>query len=141
MPFKKTYLWIAGVVLVFLVLLGWYFYRQGKKTVTLQSLPGELPGDKSGGNVTGASNDEIKRIANGLYGDMNGLNLMGHTYDPYNAAVLLNDRDIVSLYNAFNTMYQADSGQTLTEWIGNDRYAYPETPGVLWHRLKKLNCD
>lgn len=135
---KQKYI-IAGVIL-FLVLLGWYFYRQGKKTVTLQSAPGELPGSPGSGNIVGASNDEIKRIANNLYTDMSGLNGLGHNYEPYEAAVLLTDSDIVKLYNAFNTMYQQNSGETLTQWISNERYFSPNTPGTLVSRLKKLNC-
>jgi hypothetical protein len=140
MLLNKKYLYIAIGVLLLLVLLGWYFYRQGKKTVTLQSAPGELPGNPTSGNVVGASNDEIKRIANGLYGDMKGLNLNGHMYDPYNAAVLLNDADLIKLYNTFNTLYQQDSGETLTSWISNEYYAYPDVPGTLFARLKKLNA-
>jgi len=137
---KKYYI-IGGIVLLFLVLLGWYFYRQGKKQVTLQYLPGELPGNETSGNVVGASNDEIKRIVNGLYSDMSGLNLTGHTHDPYNAAVLLNDADLVKVYNTFNTLYQEESGETLTEWIASESYVYPEIPGTLLARLRKLNAN
>lgn len=139
MPQKK-YIIIGISVLLFLVILSYIFYRKGKKTVTLQSLPGELPGNPSSGNNSGASNDELKRIANALYSDMNGFNLWGHNYEPFNQSVLLNDTDLVKLYNAFNAMYQKDSGQTLTQWIANEQFTYPEVPGIIINRLKKLNA-
>lgn len=136
---NKKQIIIVGAVLLFLVILAYIFYKRGKAQVTLQSAPGELPGSPSSGNITGASNDEIKRIANNLYADMNGFNGLGHTYEPYNQALLLNDADLVKLYNAFNTMYQSKSGQTLTQWILSERYLQPNSPGILVERLKKLN--
>ena len=136
---NKKQIIIVGAVLLFLVVLAYIFYKRGKKQVTLQSAPGELPGNPSSGNVTGASNDEIKRIANNLYADMNGFNGLGHDYEPYRNALLLNDPDLVKLYNAFNTMYQSKSGQTLTQWILSERYYYPGDPSLLVQRLKKLN--
>ena len=136
---QKKYIIIGISVLLFLVILSYIFYRKGKKQVTLQSLPGELPGNPGSGNVTGASNDEIKRIANALYADMKGFNLTGHNYEPYNQAVLLNDTDLIKLYNTYNKLYQVESGETLTQWIANEQYTYPEVPGIILSRLKKLN--
>ena len=138
--FNITTIIIIIVVLVLLIALGWYFYRRGKKQVTLQYLPGELPGNPSSGNVSGSSNDEIKRIASDLYDDMNGPNFFGHKPEPYNAANLLNDADLIKLYNAFNAMYQKDSGETLTQWIKNDWYMENGPAYTLYKRLIKLNC-
>ena len=138
---NTTYIIIGVVVLLFLVGLGYYFYRQGKKKVTNQYLPDELPGDTSGQTQTGASNDEIKSISTDLYNDMKGWNALGHKDAPYKRAVLLNDRDIVKLYNAFNALYQSDSGQTLTQWLQSEYFSSDESYGpLLKDRLKKLNC-
>jgi len=137
---NKHIIIISAVVLIILSFLLWWFYRQGKKTVTLQSLPNELPGNPQSNNVTGASNDEIKNIVNALYTDMKGYNIFGHNYQPYQAATLLNDSDIIKLYNAFNSLYQTASGQTLTSWISNEKFTEPNTPGLLVARLKKLNA-
>lgn len=139
MNFKKQII-IAFVVFLFLAVLAFIFYRKGKKTVTLQSLPGELPGNVSSGNQTGASNDEIKNIANALYSDMNGFNASGHDYTPYKQASLLNDSDLVKLYNTFNTLYQKQSSQTLTQWLSSEYYYSGALPILLYDRLKKLNC-
>lgn len=136
---SKRYLIIALVVLLILAAISFYFYKQGKKTVTIQSLPGELPGNPGSGNQGGASNDELKLLVEALYKDMKGFNLGGHDYTPYNQANGLDDRDLVKLYNAFNTLYQKDSGQTLTEWMNNESYYYQTSPGLLLQRFAKLN--
>ena len=131
---------IGAVVLILLIALSVYFYKRGKSQVTLQSLPGELPGNAGSGNVTGASNDEIKNIANELYGDMKGFNFLGHNYEPYNRAVLLGDGDLIKLYNTFNALFQKESEQTLTQWISSEQYADGTQPYNIIQRLKKLNC-
>lgn len=133
-----TLIIIAVAVIILLVVLGWYMYRQGKKQVTLQYLPGELPGNPGSGNLSGASNDEIKAIANALYEDMSGFNLFGHKQAPYNSANLLNDTDLIKLYNTFNSLYQKESKQTLTQWIDNES-GIGVAGSTLIARLKKLN--
>lgn len=130
---------ITIVVILLLVGLGIYFYRQGKKKVTLQSLPGELPGNPGSGSTTGASNDEIKNVANSLFKDMDGFNVFGHNQAPYDQANLLNDTDTIKLYNAFNTLYQPDSGETLTSWLQNEQ-GLGVAGATLIAKLKKLNC-
>jgi hypothetical protein len=138
--FNLTTIVITIVVILLLVGLGWYFYRQGKKKVTLQALPGELPGNPGSGDVTGASNDEIKRIANDIYEDIDGFNVLGHNNEPYNASILLNDTDIVKLYNTFNAMYQQELKETLTQALINEKFWENKAPDTLIARLKKLNC-
>lgn len=142
MKLSKTHIYIAIAVLVFLVALSIYFYKQGKKTVSLQSLPGELPGNPSSGNVVGASNDEIKNVAQGLYNEMRGPNFLGHNMEFYKRALLFSDTDIIKLYNAFNAMYQADSQETLTQWLSGELFSsnLENEANVLIARLIKLNC-
>lgn len=135
----KIKIYIAVAVLLFIIGLAWFFYKRGKKQVTLQSLPGELPGNPSSGNVTGASNDEIKSIANNLFEDISGLNFLGHNQAPYDAANLLNDADMIKLYNTFNTQYQAELEETLTVALDNE-VGLGTSGDILIKRLKKLNC-
>lgn len=138
MKFTKTHMYIAIAVLVLLVALGFYFYKQGTKKVTLQSLPNELPGNPGSVN-SGASNDEIKLLAEALFNDMDGYNFTGHDYEPYNKALTLSDTDLVKLYNTFNTLHQKDSGETLTQWIINEQYNYYNIPDLVLARFAKLN--
>lgn len=138
MKITKTHIWIAVIVLIMLVGLGYFFYRKGKKTVTIQSLPNDLPGGPTGG-IAGASNNEIKLVANALYDDMKGYNYSGHNYAPYSQAIAFSDTDIVKLYNAFNTLYQTESGETLKQWIEGESYYYSDIPQSLLARFAKLN--
>lgn len=140
MEFNKKTVIIIIAVLVILIAIGIYIYRTGKKQVTLQYGPGELPGSNKPAQI-GASNEEIKLIANDLYNDMKGLNLVGHDMTVYRRAVLLNDNDIINLYNAFNSLYQKEYNQTLTQWLENEAFSstFESAAGVLEARLKKLN--
>lgn len=139
---SKTYITIAVVTILLLAFVGFYFYRRGKKQTTLQYLPGELPGNKERGNQVGASNDELKLLANALHSEMKGLNWFGHNMEPYKRALLLNDTDIVNLYNTFNELHQRQSGETLTQWLQGETWSqYTEREGLLLiQRLQKLNA-
>ncbi len=140
MKIQRKHIYIAIAVLVVLVALGIYFYRQGKKTVTIQDLPEDLPGNPGSVN-SGSTNDEIKIVSSGLYNDMKGFNYAGHNYEPYNKAATFSDTDLVKLYNTFNTLYQPDSGETLKQWIENENYYYADVPNMLLARFAKLNLQ
>lgn len=133
---NKTF--IITVIIIFVVIIGVaiYYYRKGKKTTTIVD-PNLLP-DGSSGGTTGASNDELKNLANEMYKDMDGWNLNGWNVTIYNRALLLNDRDIAKLYNTFNAYYQKENGETLTQMINNERFK-PSVLVLLELRLKKLN--
>ncbi len=135
-----NYIIIGGLVLVIVIVFAWYWYKQGKKTTTLQELPGELPGNPSSGNVTGASNDEIKNVASGIFSDISGLNLFSgwNTY-VYNRALLFNDNDIVKLYNTYNALYQKENNETLTQALNDENFPISQIK-LLIERLTKLNC-
>lgn len=136
---QKTYLFIAIGALVLITIIAVYFYLQGKKTVSIQYTPGELPGNPGSGTGTSASNNEIKVLAGKLYDDMNGLNLLGHNMEPYMDALILSDNDLIKLYNTFNTLYQAKTGQTLYEWIDNEKFYENDITDSLLLKMQKLN--
>lgn len=141
MRLSSKHIYIAIAVLALLIAIGFYFYRQGKKKTAVQYAPEDLPGNPGSQNV-GASNDEIKAVANGLYLEMKGLNVFGHNMDFYKRALIYSDTDIVKLYNTFNTLFQSDSGQTLTAWLENELFSstFESQAITLMERLKKLNC-
>src|SRR5574343_164625 len=134
---EKIILISIGAAIIIIAAVAFYFFKQGKKTTSIQYGPGEVPGNPGSGSQLGASNEEIKKIATGLYDDMDGFNWNGHDMEPYKAALLLNDNDIIKLYNAFNTMYQPESGQTLTAWIENEKFYNNEVTDTLTSKLKK----
>jgi hypothetical protein len=139
MKFNKTHIYIAIAVVIVLVSLGIFLYHQGTKKVAIQALPGDLPGNPGSGNVTGASNDEIKRVAEQIYTDIDGYNVFGHNNAPYNVAVTFSDNDIVKLYNTFNTLYQNKLGETLRVAMENEKYYENDATDILISRFAKLN--
>jgi len=94
MKIEKTHLYIGIAVIVFMALFGYYYYRKGKNTVSIQVLPNDLPGNQGAANGSGgASNDEIKRVVEDLYNDMDGFNITGHNYEPYQTAITFSDTE------------------------------------------------
>ncbi len=115
---NKTYLIIGICVLVFLIVLSYFFYRAGKKTVTIQTVPADVPGsNNANNNPTGASNTEIKLMVDALYKDMDGVNFLVRDMETYQKFLSYSDTDTVRVYNAFNTEHQKDSGETLKVWL------------------------
>jgi hypothetical protein len=134
----KKYIIIGSIIVVVLVCLFWYVYRRGKRQTTLQD-PGKLPGDNTGTVNTGSSNDDLKLLVQAIHDDMDGLNWAGHDITAYQRALQLSDTDLIKLYNAFNSLYQQDSGQTLVEWITNEKYFNHEVTDALLAKMAKLN--
>jgi hypothetical protein len=144
--FSKIYLYIAIAVLLLIIGLSVFFYFKGKKKgsekTSIQYLPNDLPyGDPgNGGAAAGSSNVEIKSIANDMYDDMDGWNVItGHDMEPYKRAAILSDTDFVKLYNTFNSLYQLDSGQTMKEWLVNEKFWNNDITDALIDRCTKLN--
>lgn len=135
---NKTF--IITVVIIFIVIVGVaiYYYRKGKKTTSIVD-PNLLPGG-DGTGTTGASNDEIKIVATGLYDDMKGWNALGHKDEFYKRALFFNDRDLAKLYNTFNALYQSNTNETLTMFLQHEYFASDEPYGpLLKEKLLKLN--
>lgn len=116
----KTQLIIAGVVLLLLIIAFIYVYRKGKSTTSIAPVVKDNPNSNDPENNPAAASDtEIKRIANALHADMDGLTV-GHDSQPYQDLLMLSDTDFERVYNEFNTQYQESSGQTLLGWIDNE---------------------
>jgi hypothetical protein len=137
---KKEILYpIIGTAL-FLGLAGFLLYRSGKKAGKGEKPTIKVPevqGEKE-------SAETITALANSLYEDMNGYNFWGHTNKYYEQAMELDDVDLVRLYDAFNSAYQPESQQTLTEWLYNEDAVlepqFGELKSQLVERLRKLNA-
>lgn len=142
-PRTKTYAIIGLVALVVLVSVAIYFYKKGKKQVSVQVLPYDVAGEPTGtgqpGTGNGISNNQIKVLVQKLYDDMSGFNWSGHDQAPYQEMSTLSDTDFVRVYNLFNTLYQKESEQTLREWIDNEKYAFSFLTDSILQRMAKLN--
>lgn len=141
----KIYLYIAAAILVLIIILSVFFYFKGKKKgssqTSIQYLPGDLPygTPNQPGATTGASNSTIKSIAERLHQDMDGFNIWGHDMQPYQDAIILSDTDFVKLYNTYNGLYQSSSGETLTQWIENEKFWENDITDAMLNRLAQLN--
>lgn len=135
---NKGTLIVIIVLLVLAITIGVYFYFQGKKKGKEQTnLNLSSPLDQQG-NAPGASEAEIRTLAQQLHDDMDGLNLLGHDDTLWKQFMALNDNDVIRVNNRFNSEYQAESGESFVEWVENESGTYPDSALV---RLKKLNLS
>ncbi len=114
-------MYVAVFVLILIVSIAFYFYHSGKKTTTLQAVPGDVPGSHdANNNPAGASNTDILELANELHQDMKGTNFFGHNNDLFSKLLTYSDTDFVRLYNAFNTLYQQEGQGTFIQWVKDE---------------------
>jgi hypothetical protein len=113
---KSKWFWIATAAIIIV----WYFYSEGKKAA--EGTQAELPNNGTGipaGWTPGAD-------AMGLHDEMdNGSWLMGAGYGTdeekiWSILTGKTDDQLISIYNEFNRLYQADSGMTLIGWFNED---------------------
>jgi hypothetical protein len=135
---EKKLLIIAAIVLVLMVVIGIYFYRRGKKQVTIAPIFNDTP-NPGNNNTAGVSESEITQIAQQLFQDMDGFNILGHDIAPFQKLVSLSDTDFSKVYIAFNTMYQPQSGETLKQWIENESFAFNDVIDSIKLRFGRLN--
>ena len=142
-PSGRTMVIIGAIVFVIIVAVGIYFYTRGKKTVTIQPPPMDDP------NSTGADNNpggvgsaSILKLVGELYAAMKGVNV-DTDVTPFNDLMELSDTDFVNVYNTFNSKYQKDSGETLYEWVYNEKAGWFSDFGAVkksvLNRMKRLN--
>lgn len=141
----KKWLIVAGIILVLLIAFGIYWYKRGKKTTSIAPIIKDNPGSTAAdNNPAGVSDTDIKFLATNLHTDMSGSNFWGHNDDYFQHLLELSDTDFERVYNAFNTEYQAESGQTLIQWVDgeNDFFgggAFASLKQAILARGKKLN--
>jgi hypothetical protein len=140
---NKQQIIIGGIVLIVIVIVGIWFYRKGKRQVTILPPPLDNPGTGSSGgsnnNPYGVSNSTITQIADELYIDMDGFNFFGHNIAPYQNLSALSDSDFVNVYNTFNKKFQPDSGETLKKWMESESYAFDDVTDAIMQRMGRLN--
>jgi hypothetical protein len=114
----KQKFWIIGAILVVLLLLGIYWW--GKRTGSSSkfgTLPEEIKGNE---DATGTELDKGASLAERLYNDMKGANVMGHDGALWDEFCIADDRTITVTYNTFNQKY--GGGETLYQWMDNESW-------------------
>lgn len=128
---------ITAVIILFLVVLGWYFYRQGKRKAEGPQVKFEE------GTAALPSGWRPEPLADELHDAMSGLfTLSGTKTKAWEKLYTLPTNDMVrAVYNAFNTKYFGEGKGTLTQWI-RDEYYHDFTSGIknqVLNRLSLLN--
>lgn len=108
---------VAMVVLMVLIIVIVVLARK-KKTETVP-LPSETDWGRA---LTESESATIKRIADGLYNDMKGLNVFKRNYDIYVEYNNANDKIFVGVANYFAQAY--GNGESLAQWMKDEVYSW-----------------
>lgn len=130
---KKTIIIISVAVILFIIIL-FVVYKMGKKNSnpSTAKIPKKLVGDLSEEEV-----EKMRKIAIAVHNDMDGINFSWKT-DLYFGIMNLSQRNLMGLNNIFNELYQADSGQSFSQWLQNENFNTPEQQIYVGTILDKL---
>lgn len=114
------YLVIGGIILALALIIGLWLYFSGKAAGKRKgSINLSNPGAPDG-SAPVASEAEIRQMAQKLFQDMDGLNWRGHNIQVWQDFLTMSDNDVIRVYNEFNTKYQKETAQSLTEWVNSE---------------------
>lgn len=109
----------AVVLLVLMVLIIVIVVLARKKKIETVPLPSETDWGRA---LTESESATIKRIADGLYNDMKGLNVFKRNYDIYVEYNNTNDKIFVGVANYFAQTY--GNGESLAQWMKDEAYSW-----------------
>jgi hypothetical protein len=128
------------IVAIIIIIVAVIFYRKGKKNTTLSDLPNDNPTVNNGNggvNMNGnqISANEVVLLADQVHADIHCI-FCTRNYALYERLGVLSDTDLVRVYNAYNSKYQAEDGETMLQALDNE-FANFDT---LKNRLRKYNA-
>lgn len=109
----------AVVLVVLMVLIIVIVVLARKKKIETVPLPSETDWGRA---LTESESATIKRIADGLYNDMKGLNVFKRNYDIYVEYNNANDKIFVGVANYFAQTY--GNGESLAQWMKDEVYSW-----------------
>ncbi|MBO5817548.1 MAG: hypothetical protein J6R26_06365 [Paludibacteraceae bacterium] len=109
----------AVVLVVLMVLVIVIVVLARKKKIETVPLPSETDWGRA---LTESESATIKRIADGLYNDMKGLNVFKRNYDIYVEYNNANDKIFVGVANYFAQTY--GNGESLAQWMKDEAYSW-----------------
>ena len=109
----------AVVLVVLMVLIIVIVVLARKKKSETVPLPSETDWGRA---LTESESATIKRIADGLYNDMKGLNVFKRNYDIYVEYNNTNDKIFVGIANYFAQTY--GNGENLAQWMKDEAYSW-----------------
>lgn len=140
---KKNRVYIAVAIVFIIVAI--VFYRKGKKTTTIADLPKDNPNTGTTGNggvqLSGnqISENDVAGYREKLHSDIYDIFALRNN-QLYAELVLLSDTDLVRIYNAYNSKYQAKEGETLLQALKNE-YLLGVNGNNVIKRLEKYNLN
>ena len=109
----------AVVLVVLMVLIIVIVVLARKKKIETVPLPSETDWGRA---LTESESATIKRIADGLYNDMKGLNVFKRNSDIYVEYNNANDKIFVGVANYFAQTY--GNGESLAQWMKDEAYSW-----------------
>ena len=109
----------AVVLVVLMVLIIVIVVLARKKKIETVPLPSETDWGRA---LTESESATIKRIADGLYNDMKGLNVFKRNSDIYVEYNNTNDKIFVGVANYFAQTY--GNGESLAQWMKDEAYSW-----------------
>ena len=109
----------AVVLVVLMVLIIVIVVLARKKKIETVPLPSETDWGRA---LTESESATIKRIADGLYNDMKGLNVFKRNYDIYVEYNNANDKIFIGVANYFAQTY--GNGESLAQWMKDEAYSW-----------------
>jgi hypothetical protein len=127
MKYKGIIIGSAVIMLIITVLVCVIIILSRKKQAETIPLPAETDWGKA---LSDSESATIKRIADALHDDMNGLNLFNRNHAIYVEYNNTSDRIFVGVANYFAQVY--GNGETLAQWIKGEGYSWLsfQTEGV-----------
>lgn len=115
---------VIGIITVLIIVI---VILSRKKQAESVPLPAETDWGKA---LSDSESSTIKKIADALYEDMNGLNIFNRNHAIYVEYNNTSDRIFVGVANYFAQVY--GDGETLAEWIKGEGYSWLsyQTEGV-----------
>jgi hypothetical protein len=135
---------IVSVSVIVLFIIIYFAYQYGKdKTNPSHTKVGS---DVYGTPLSEEEQNTIVALADSLYIDMDGINMLGHEDDLYNQLSKLSDSHLVALSNVFNHKYQDESGESFITWLRNesfdwDSFTNQDITNVVIQRLAALGVS
>lgn len=120
---KKNKIYI--IISLIVVAGGLILYFIGRKASSIQQAP--LPEENE--TIDAAAVAKIRRIANALHEDMDGVNWINRDKAIYKEMLSLSNSIFVSVYNDFNKLFEAENKGTLKQWI-EDEYFFNFVTGA-----------
>lgn len=114
-------------LIIYAIIIIYIIYKWGKSEGDVK--PSELPNETDWGkDLTTSQSDEIRRIADRLYRDMDSylvsVSMQKRDIQAYKDFLTLPEREFVGVSNDFNDRYYTEDDGKLYQWIMDESFTY-----------------